>query len=241
MNEKNKILVIGHRGASIIAPENTIKAFKEAIRLEADLIEFDVQESKDHELVVTHDEDLSRITGEKGLLSDFSLEELKKLDFGDGEQIPTLEELIRTTKGKIGLNCEIKVPGIAQKVINTLKENEILDSTIISSFLHDELLEIQKIEPKAKLASLEPTGTAKIMNWETKKSMIQYCIDNNLYAINPIIMIVDQQFVDFAHEFNIKVFPWTVDRKISIKKLMNFGVDGIITNDIETLKTILNR
>ena len=95
------------------------------------------------------------------------------------------------------------------------------------------------ISPSLKLASLEPTqGTIKI-DWDKKKEMIQYCIDNNLYAINPLVMMVDQQFVDFAHANNVKVFPWTVDSKVSIKKLIRLGVDGIITNDISRTKDIL--
>jgi glycerophosphoryl diester phosphodiesterase len=116
----------------------------------------------------------------------------------------------------------------------------MIDSTIISSFLHDELLEVQKIEPKIRLASLEPTSAVKKFDWESKKEMIQYCIDNHIFAINPLVLMVDQQFVDYAHENNIKVFPWTIDSKISIKKLIRFGVDGIITNDIEIVKTLMN-
>jgi len=239
IKSEKKILIVGHRGASSVSPENTLKAFQKAIELEADYVEFDVQETRDGNIVVTHDEDIKRITGKDGLIKDMTLKELRKLNFGEGEKIPTLQELVELTKNKIGLNCEIKVEGITEKVIHIFREYDILDATMVSSFIHDELLKIQKLEPSLKLASLEPTpGTIKI-DWDKKKEMIQYCIDNHLYAINPIVMMVDQQFVDFAHANNIKVFPWTVDSKVSIKKLIRLGVDGIITNDISRAKAIL--
>lgn len=238
-HSKNQILIMGHRGASAIVPENTLKAFEKAIDLKADFIEFDVQETLDGELVITHDEDIKRITGHDGIISKMTLNELKMLDFGEGEKIPTLEELVKLTKNRIKLNCEIKVKGITEKVIKIFRKWDILNTTIVSSFIHEELLAIQKLASSVRLASLEPTpGTIKI-DWVRKKEMIEYCINNKLYAINPIVMMVDQQFIDYAHANDIKVFPWTVDSRISIKKLIRLGADGIITNDITKVKDII--
>ncbi|MHA1235328.1 MAG: glycerophosphodiester phosphodiesterase [Promethearchaeota archaeon] len=236
---KNQILIMGHRGASAVVPENTLKAFEKAIELKADYIEFDVQETVDGELVITHDEDIKRITGQDGIISKMTLNELRMLDFGESEKIPTLEELVKLTKNRIKLNCEIKTKGITEKVIKIFRKWGILDTSMVSSFIHEELLEIQKLESSIKLASLEPTpGTIKI-DWSKKKEMIEYCINNKLYAINPIVMMVDQQFIDYAHANDIKVFPWTVDSRVGIKKLIRLGADGIITNDITKVKDIL--
>ena len=91
MNEKfkRKPWIIGHRGANSIAPENTLKAFQKAIDLGADCVEFDVHESKDGEVVIMHDPDIFRTTGQKhhGLIKDMTLEELRTLDCGEGEKI----------------------------------------------------------------------------------------------------------------------------------------------------------
>lgn len=236
-----KVLIFGHRGANSIAPENTLKAFKKAIELKADFIEFDVQMSQDGQLVITHDLDIERLTGEKKNVRDLTLKELKSKDFGEGEKIPTLEELIKETKGKIGLNCEIIIKGIAKEVVDILRKCKVIDTTIVSSFKHKELLKFQKLEPDLKLASLEPMKYLPEYKWDLQKEMIEFCISNKLYAINPFYPIVDQQFVDYAHKYNLKVFPWTVDSKPSIRKLISYGVDGIITNDIIRLKAILNR
>jgi glycerophosphoryl diester phosphodiesterase len=241
MNANNKIIIMGHRGASKIAPENTLKAFKEAIRLKADAVEFDVQETVEGEIVIIHDYDTLRTAGTEGIVEEMTLKELKKLNFGNGEQIPTLLELIELAKGKISLNCEIKVEGIAKKIIHIFKDADILDSTIVSSFLHEELSKIQKIEPQLKLATLVPTEAGKFSDWNYKKKLIDFTSENNYYAINPLYKLADKQFIEYAHEKNIKVFPWTVDSGIAMKKLINMGTDGIITNDISRLKEVLNR
>ena len=241
MNANNRIIIMGHRGASKIAPENTLKAFKEAIRLKADSVEFDVQETLDGEIVVIHDYNTLRTAGTEGIVNHMTLKELKKLNFGDGEQIPTLLELIELAKDKISLNCEIKVEGIAKKIIQIFQDADILDSTITSSFLHEELIKIQKIEPQLKLATLVPTEAGKFSDWNYKKKIIDYNSENNYYAINPLYKLADKQFIEYAHEKNIKVFPWTVDSGIAMRKLINMGTDGIITNDISRLKEVLNR
>ena len=240
MNANNKIIIMGHRGASKIAPENTLKAFKEAIRLKADSVEFDVQETLDGELVIIHDDNTLRTTGTEGIINQMTVKELKKLDFGKGERIPTLIELIELAKDKISLNCEIKVEGIAKKIVQIFQDSDILDSTIASSFLHEELIKIQKIEPQLKLATLVPTEPGIFSDWDYKMKLIDYTSENHYYAINPLYKLADKQFIEYAHEKNIKVFPWTVNSGIAMRKLINMGTDGIITNDISRLKEVLN-
>ncbi|MHA1105852.1 MAG: glycerophosphodiester phosphodiesterase [Promethearchaeota archaeon] len=240
MNVNNKIIIMGHKGATKIAPENTLKAFKEAIRLKADAVEFDVQETIDGEIVIIHDENTLRTAGTEGIVKQMTLKELKKLNFGDGEQIPTLLELIDLAKDKISLNCEIKVEGIVKKIVQIFQDADILDSTMISSFLHEELIKIQKIEPQLKLATLVPNEAGKFSDWNYRKKLIDYTSENNYYAINPLYKLADSRFIEYAHEKNIKVFPWTVNSGIAMRKLINMGTDGIITDDIIRLKEVLN-
>lgn len=239
MNSKEKTLIIAHRGASNLAPENTLKAFKKAIELKADYIEFDVHQSKDGEIVIMHDSNTLRTTGHLELIKDMTLEELKKLDCGDGERIPTLRELVKLAKGKISLNCEVKVRGIAELIIKILNEEDSLETTIISSFKHDILLKIQKLEPRIKLASLEPNRIGWIRSWLSRKKLIRVAISNKFYAINPFFKLVNQNFIARAYKNNLKIFPWTVNSDSAIKKLINIGVDGIITNDVEKVRKLL--
>lgn len=233
MNDNKQVLLIAHRGASKLAPENTLKAFQKAIELKADYVEFDVHGTKDGEIVIMHDDDTSRTTGQKGKISEMTLEDLKNLDCGEGEKIPTLQELISLAKGKIGLQLEIKAPGLAQKIVTLLKEADLIDSTIISAFDHNELLEVQKIEPKLKLAAL-------VLGIKKNKT-IKEAVDHQYYAIHPLYKFVSQKFLESAHANHIKVNTWTVDSPSGMRKLIEMGIDGIITNDLITAKKVLGR
>ena len=212
-NLVKNILLIAHRGANKIAPENTIKAFQKAIDLKADYVEFDIHMSKDGKIVIMHDENTARTTGHKGIIREMTLAELKKLDCGEGEKIPTLDELIEIAKGKISLQLEIKAPGTAKKIVDILRKADLIESTIISSFDHDELLKVQKIEPKLKLAAL-------IIGVKKNKT-IKEAIEHQFYAIHPLYRFVNNKFLEIAHNNNIKINAWTVDSPSSIRNLIN--------------------
>ena len=234
MNDiSSRVLLIGHRGASKIAPENTLKAFQKAIDFKADYVEFDVHQSVEGELIVIHDPNTFRSTGHKGSIKKMTLSEIKELDAGEGEQIPTLKELITLARGKIGLQLEIKASGLAQKIVNALQNADLIESTIISSFIHKELSEVQKIEPNAKLAPL--------LLGIRKNKTLQKAVDNNFGYIHPQYKLINKSFIDAAHEKHIKVNAWTVDARDDMEKLIDMGIDGIITNDIELANEVLNR
>ena len=235
MNEKHKkdVLLIAHRGASKIAPENTLKAFQKAIELEADYIEFDVHQSKDGEVVIMHDANTFRTTRHFGAIKNMTLKELKSLNAGEGEKIPTLQELIEIAKGKIKLQLEIKDEGMVKKIVTILKDADFIESTTISSFKHKELLEVQKIEPSINLVAL-------IVGINTIK-IIKKAIRNKFQAIQPFYTFIRKSFIDSAHENNIKINAWIVNSKETMKKLIEMGIDGIITNDVEAAKEVLDR
>jgi glycerophosphoryl diester phosphodiesterase len=239
-DKKPDILIIAHRGASSVAPENTLKAFKKAIELKADYIEFDVHQTKDGEIVIMHDANTFRTTGHFGSVKEMTIKELKQFGCGEGEKIPTLKELIELAKGKVGLNCEVKARGFTKQIVKILKDEDIIESTIISSFKHDVLMKIQKLDPRIKLATLEPTKTGWIKSWLSRRKLIRTAINNKFYAINPFFKLVNQKFIKKAHFNNIKIFPWTVNSDSAIKKLINLGVDGIITNEVGKARELLS-
>ena len=230
MKEKNtEMLVIGHKGASAIAPENTIKAFQKAIELKADYVEFDSHLTKDGEIVIIHDTDTYISTGVHGLIRDKTLEEIKKLDAGEGEQIPTLQELIAIAKDKIGLQLEIKSTGLLEKMVQILKEENLIQNSIVSCFMFDELLILKEIEPKIRIGFLIP---AELVRTRIIKRKILKCEREGFYAIHPHFSGVDKEIVEFAHSNGLKVNVWTVNDSNIMKNLIQMGVDGIITDDI---------
>ena len=240
MNE-NEVIIIGHRGASNIAPENTLKSFQKAIELGADYIEFDLHKSKDGAIVIMHDSNTFTTTGHKGSIKRMTLKELKKLNCGEGEQIPTLRETIELTKCKIGLQIEIKAKGMAEQLVSILREEDMIDSTIVSSFQHAELLKIKKIESTLKIATLEPIITDWSKDWSYLGGIINNAIRHNSYAIHPMYHLVNKKFIDFAHQNDLKINIWTVNSKAAMKKFIKMGIDGLITDDILKAKEVLEQ
>lgn len=201
MNAKKcQTVIIGHRGAYDVAPENTLKGFQKAIELGADYIEFDVHQTKDGALVIIHNIDILRRMGYNTTIEQMTLKELKKLDFGEGERIPELWELVKVAKGKIRLLCEIKAQGISEKVINLLREEHLKDFIIIQSFIIEELLEFRKIEPSIELAALVPKNEEYLLEWEKRKMMIQGVIDLGITNIVTRYKNVDDLFISYCHK-----------------------------------------
>ena len=189
------MLVIWNKGASAIAPENTLKSFQKAIELKADYIEFDIHRTLDDKIVIIHDANTINTTGFSGDIRGMKLSDIKKLDAGEGEKIPTLEELIKLAKNKIKLQVEVKAPGLENQLVDLLRENDLIESSIVSSFDIKELLKINKIEPRLKLGYLIPMVLTKD---RMVKRYVQKAIDNRFFAIHPYYQVVDQEFVDFA-------------------------------------------
>jgi len=238
MKNDNKILVIGHTGAKSMAPENSLKSFQKAIELKADFIEFDLRLSKDGEFVIIHDENTLNLTGYNGLVDEMTLRELKKLDIGEGEKIPTLTELIKITKGKIKLLTDIKIWGFTQDLVNIIRKNDLIESSIVSCFEIAELLKIKELEQTLKIAYSIPRY---LTNIRRVKRYIQRAIDNEFYAIHPYHQVVDRAFVEFAHNNGLKVNVWTVNEEDLMRKFIDLRVDGIMTDDIPLLNKLLGR
>ena len=236
--KKKDVLIIGHKGANAIAPENTLKAFKKAIELKADLVEFDIHKTKDGEIVIIHDPDTLSTTGVHGLIKDMTLEEIKKLDAGEGEKIPTLLELIKVAKEKVGLQIEIKSSGLLEKLIKLLKGENLVNTSIVSCFAFGELVKLKNLEPNIKLGLLLSEDLVRVRQIKRK---ILKAVDNKFYAIHPHYNIADKEIVDFAHDNDLKVNVWTVNDKDVMERLIGLGVDGIITDDISMANELLGR
>lgn len=241
----SKVQVIAHRGASAIIPENTMSAFKKAIEMGADAIETDVHMTKDNHLILIHDEQLSRTTNGVGWVKDYTLKEIKKLDAGfwfspqfANETIPTIDEfftLIYNTK--LWVNIEIKMgfilyPGIEQRLVNKIKEYHLEDRVIISSFNHYSIKMISTISPELKTAVLYSIGLYE--PWSYAQSI-------GAMYLHPHKDVVYKELVDAAHQYGMKVYPYTVDDEQEMKYLIEMGVDGIMTNVPDQLISVIKK
>lgn len=230
------MLNIAHRGASGRFPENTLKAFAAAMDAGAQMCELDVHLTIDGTVVVIHDETVERTTDGRGVVRSMTLEELKRLDAGirfggefAGERIPTLEEVMTLTEGRCGLNIEIKSAGVERKVCELIVGRRALATAMISSFDWDALAVVRHFQPRVRVGLLASQWPARLVGaaFELKAE-----------SINPRSDIVTEDLCIAAHERNLSVYTWTVDEPAEMRRLIAFGVDGIMTNYPERLREL---
>lgn len=222
----DKILKIGHRGASGYEPENTLISFEKAIDLNADGIELDVHLTSDGHLVVIHDETIDRTTNGKGQVHTMTLQELKSFNAGKNQEIPTLIEVFDLVNRRCLINIELKGIGTA-KPVNDLINHYILDKKweindfLISSFDWDMLQEMALLNPKIRLG---------VLTEESIEDALAFAKKIKAFSIHPDYQLLSKENVDLMHENDFGVFPWTVNSKESIQKVKSFDVNGIISN-----------
>lgn len=232
------MLNIAHRGASGTFPENTVSAFRAAIDAGADMCELDVQLSRDGAVVVIHDDTVERTTDGTGEVAELTLEELRRLDAGakfksgafKGAQIPTLDEVFAVTSGKCGLNIELKAGGLEHPVAQIMQARDALSDSIVSSFDWEYLKIIQRLHFNIRVALLAE---------EKPVDLLMNAIAMRAHAINPRWDMVTSDLCKAAHERGLKVYTWTVDADERMRALIECGVDGIITNYPERLRTVV--
>jgi glycerophosphoryl diester phosphodiesterase len=244
---REKPLILGHRGASKVAPENTLSAFQLAVKLGADGVELDAKLSADGQVVVIHDQNVDRTTEGTGLVRELTLKELRELDAGKkfspqfkGEQIPTLDEVFRGIEGKAIINVELTnyaTPGddLLVKVAELVKKHDISDQIMFSSFLPGNIRRIKKLLPDVPAGLLAPKGLLGALS----RSWIGRFYSPDL--IHPYFTDVDEGFIQLQHTHKRGVNVWTVDDPKTIRKMIDLGVDGIITDDVSMAWALLKK
>lgn len=229
------MLIIGHRGACGYEPENTISSFKKALELGVDMIELDVHLIETGELVVIHDDKVDRTTDGTGYVTDFSFEQLRTLDAGNGQQIPTLQEVLDLIDKHVPVNIELKGHGTAKAVADVIDEYKSKgwhdDHFLISSFNHIELDEFRKLQPDIKRGAL--VGTIPI-------DYAAFAEQLGAHTVNPSAEFISQAFVDDAHRRGMKVLVHIVNDQSEVERKNALGVDGVFTNFPDKTRSYLN-
>jgi glycerophosphoryl diester phosphodiesterase len=233
---------IAHRGASSLAPENTVAAAKLAWELGADAVELDIYLTKDNRVMVIHDGNTKRTSGENYVVKNTDSEILRKLDVGSfkdekykGEKIPFLKEMIATIpEGKklvVELKCGSEVLPFLKEVVKKSKKQEQI---IFIGFDWQTIVDTKRTFPKNKCYWLCSKSD------ELVKRMSDIA-QSGLDGIDLINSIIDQKAIDMAKEHNLVVVAWTVDDPKEAQRLINLGVTGITTNRPEWLKAQLKK
>lgn len=218
--------IIAHRGGAREAPENTLAAFGKAAGC-GYAVECDVRMSKDGRLVVFHDDTLGRTTNGQGRIADKNLDELKILDTGDGEKIPTLVEMLELIGGRVPIIVEVKCQSrgsaamqLARVFVGDIRAMNAMDYVVVASFNPFILYYVRSILPKLLRGLIFSTHS-----WFALKRLV-----GKPDLLMPDYHLVDKSFVDDMHEGGYRIFPWTVDDPDDARDLIERGVDGIITN-----------
>jgi glycerophosphoryl diester phosphodiesterase len=217
--------VFAHRGASGDFPENTESAILEALKVGVDGIEVDIQSSLDDYMVI-HDSWLDRTTSGKGRVSNFTAHELSKLDAGNGEKIPTLQQLFDWNNNKSLLNIELKhafeLERFVAQLERNIKANKISKANIlVSSFDHHQLQWLKNRLPWLKIGAL--TSSIPI-------NYAKFASDLNAYSVHADKTFINKAFADDAKKRGLKIYAYTVDREQDIALMLEYGIDGIFTN-----------
>lgn len=223
-----------HRGACAYAPENTLPAFELAIQMGADGVELDVQRTSDGELVVIHDETVSRTSNGFGKVVDQSLSELREADFSHGFagrrniKIPILREVLDLFRGTgLTVNVELKnsvefYPGLEDDVLRVVDDAGMRDQILISSFNHWSLANLRGRVAREQVAILYADSLYN--PWD-------YAAMVGAGAVNPSGHALQQPgLVDACHQAGLKVNVWTINGEADAQRAADLGVDAIITN-----------
>jgi glycerophosphoryl diester phosphodiesterase len=241
-------LKIAHRGASARAPENTLAAFTEAIRLGADAIELDVHLSSDGVPVVIHDDTVDRTTNGRGPVAAISVRDLRRLDAGAwfssrfrGERVPTLEEALECARGRCGLNIEIKeaprrrrsgvaagrragadADAVALAVARTMARTSFNDLLVVSSFSPRALQLARVAMPRVRLGLLAARSLRGLRAAHRRV---------RLFSIHPHVRLASPRRMRLARRLGLVVVFWTVNDIRLMRRLLALGGDGLMTDD----------
>ncbi len=220
-------LIIAHRGASAKEPENTLRAFRRAFEEGADGVEVDVRASSDGVLVVIHDSSVDRTTNGRGWVRAMKFSELRILDAGKGERIPTLREALELASSYGGLvEVDVKVRGFEREIIEEVKRVGMLDNVFFTSLSLLALREIKRHEPRARIGPLLLTSVLA----EVDPVELALKLDASfLHLCDPLD--VTEELVERAHSSGLMVFAGTTDDLALLRRLVAMGVNAITPND----------
>ncbi len=229
-------LIIAHRGASAYEPENTLRAFELAIRQGAQMIELDLHATCDNQIIVIHDFTLDHTTNLKGRVSERTLAEIKQADAGKYERVPTLEETLDLTLGKVRLYLEIKDPRAASETLRMIRARRCQDDVMLASFdidlmrrLGEEVRDIElgvilgneTLNPFVRFREAFPWIALRGINYQTLCMQVELCFGYLSRRVKAS---------------GKKLYVWTANDETQFARMTRLGVDGIVTNYPDRLR-----
>jgi glycerophosphoryl diester phosphodiesterase len=237
---QRKPIIVGHRGARGLAPENTLAAFQVAADLGIDGVEFDVQRTKDGHLIVFHDEDVARLSGSAGLIPDMTLAAIKKLDVGrsfapeyEGASVPTLAgafEFLKQTDLLLFLELKEpwRYPGIEAETAALIRAYDLVERTQVRSFYHDALYAVHAAAPEISLSEL----------WLDRLPTDD---EVTFRAVNALYLLLTAEDIARLHARGQQVTAWVVNDLDEAQRLIEAGINGLTTDYPDRLLALFEK
>ena len=257
--DRDKVLVIAHRGGAGLWPENTMRAFEEAHAAGVDVIETDVRATSDGALVLVHDATVERTTDGRGRVGAMTLAELKRLDAGyrwtrdgghtfpfrgQGLTVPTLEEaLARFPGARFNIEPKQEAPSIVEPLCRLLRERAAVGRVVVASFHSSVVSEFRRACPEVATAASSSEATDFLARYRAGVSE-SYSPPMQALQVPEHGMgmtVLTRGFVEAAHRRNLLVHAWTVNDEAGMRRLVGAGVDGIMTDYPDRLLEVLGR
>ena len=232
--------IFAHRGGSLEAAENTLEAFQYALDIGCEYIETDVQLSKDGIPYIFHDDDLVRIMEVDKKFSDLESSEIKALKIFEHYSIPTLQECLQKFPN-MKFNIDLKTDAVKHAALHIIKEENAMHRICIASFSDERIAYARKYAPELCFSM----GPREILNLKLKtwglSSKISHgnCVQVPIYQYG--LKIVTKRFVKKIHALGLKIHVWTINDASTMQRLIDIGVDGIITDKPKLLKGLLSQ
>jgi glycerophosphoryl diester phosphodiesterase len=229
--------IIAHRGASEEEPENTLRAFRRAAELGADMVELDLHLSRDGELVVIHDARVDKTTDGSGEVRTLTLAELRRLDAGRGERIPTLQEVIETLQSRCRLYIELKAAGTPAAAVETVTRAGLAEEVIIGSFQPDLVREVRARAPQIATSLLVRAGVTDpvLPTLDAGAAYAHLCWER--WTPNPTELLTPE-LLGRIRAAGLGIVLWHEERPEVIARLRGLPVDGVCGNRPELLRPL---
>lgn len=210
----------GHRGAMGYMPENTLASFRRAVREGVDEVELDLRLSKDHALVVVHDATVDRTTDGTGVVADLTVADLRGLDAGDGEQIPTFGEVLDAITGRIF--AEVKAPEVVEPLLDLFRRRPSLRERVdVIGFDVDAVGSVRRSAPAVRVALLSATGSRDLVDTAHEMGAVRVGVGWDGTS---------NELIEYAHSLGLEYGVWPAPTRAHIERALAMGADEITTD-----------
>jgi glycerophosphoryl diester phosphodiesterase len=213
-------------------PENTIKGFRYAIDLGVDYVECDVHLSRDQQLIVMHDTTVDRTTNGHGAIRDLTAARIRTLDAGQGEQVPTLDEVLETVRHQAHLLIELKGLGVERATVDTVKAQGMEEEVTFTSFALERLAAVRAMGKSYRLGAILPNPT----DFDLARAVEVQAVGIGIRYQNACFRVIDA-----AHALGLEVRAWNPDTWREQRAMIALGVEGVSTNRPDILLHHLRR